>query len=205
MKTARLYKVQNLSDMDVNEFKMLSSKQLTVPRDNLFEWRNIMPSQPDVCLSMKRGCRKILIIVVLMLLNSCLASTPVEPVAITPINGGLQILAMSRPTWDGTRPDSLCVPDIGDDINWHLKSSLRKRGYKVIDFKVPPLENSNRPDPVAAWSGDELRQSTPESVDGIFRLRIIEYLDASLCDSGYEAKFLGITAIAEIFNRKNGS
>lgn len=163
-----------------------------------------MPSQSDVCLSVIQSCRNMLAITSLLLLTSCIDYSKIEPVAITPINGGMQILALSRPTWDGTRPDSFCVPDIGDDINWHLKSSLQKRGYKVIDFKVPPLENSNRPDPVAAWSGEELRQSAPESVDGIFRLRIIEYLDSSLCDSGYEAKFLGITAIAEIFNRKNG-
>ena len=140
----------------------------------------------------------------LLLLTGCLTSPQVEPVAVAPIDGGLQSLALIRPTWDGTRPDSFCEPDIGDDIHWQLKRSLLKRGYQVIEFKVPKLENSNRPDPVAGWSGKQLRQSTPESADGIFRLRIVEYLDASLCDGRNELKFLGITAIAEIFDRKNG-
>lgn len=163
-----------------------------------------MAAQPDTYLPMKQGCRKMLAIAGLLLLTGCLAYPHVEPIAVTPIDGGLDTLALMRPTWDGTRPDMFCVSDIGDDIHWQLKRSLLKRGYQVIEFKVPSLEISNRPDPVAGWSGKELRQSAPESADGIFRLRIVEYLDASLCDGRNELKFLGITAIAEIFDRKNG-
>ncbi len=53
-----------------------------------------MSSQSFVFMSRRKGCRKILIIVVLLLLTSCLASTPVEPIAIAPIDGGLKSLAM---------------------------------------------------------------------------------------------------------------
>jgi hypothetical protein len=140
----------------------------------------------------------------LLLFSGCVAYTDVEPVAIAPMEGELKTLALLRPTWDGTRPDSFCAPYISDDIEWQLKQSIRDRGFQVLAFEVPALENSYRPDPVASWSSDELFQLAPESADAVLRLRIVEYLDSSLCDSGYEAKFLAITAIAEIFARNNG-
>ena len=154
--------------------------------------------------AMKRNVRRFLVSVGLLLLTGCLGSPPVRPGSVVPLAGDVQILAMLRTTWDGTRPDAFCQPDIGDDIRLQVKQALRARGYRIVDFKTPSLENSNRPDPVAGWSGAELSRKAPPVADGIFRLRIIEYLDAALCDGGFELKSINIAIIAEIFAPSDG-
>ncbi len=159
-----------------------------------------MPVDADLCQSLKKGWRKRFCLAGL-LLTSCLPLPPLEPIAITPIEGGVKSVALSRPTWDGTGPDRFCEPDIGDEIEWQLKRSMLKRNYELLDFKLP---SRKVPDQVAGWSGKEFSLSAPESADAVFRLRIVNYLDASLCDTGRDLKFFGMTAVAEMFDRKNG-
>ncbi|WP_020677727.1 hypothetical protein [Geopsychrobacter electrodiphilus] len=153
--------------------------------------------------SIKRNLRYFMVVAGLLMLTGCLGyPRPVK--TLQPLPADVKTLAMIRTTWDKTRPDAFCQPDIGDDIYRQMKQSLQDLGYQVVDFKVPPLDNSNRPDPVAGMSGAELLHNAPQSVDGIFRLRVVEYLDAALCDTGYESKSLDLTAVAEIFARKDG-
>lgn len=113
-------------------------------------------------------------------------------------------LGLVRVTWDkGTRPDAFCVPDIGDDISYRLRLGLQQRGYRVTRIAVPPLDNSFAPDPVASWSPERLFEQAP-GTERILRVRIVEYLDASLCDTdrhGTTSTSLDITAKAEIFAR----
>lgn len=145
-----------------------------------------------------------LLVVAVLLLSGCLPSPQVEIVPFTTPETQINSLALTRTTWDGTRPDAFCQPNIGNDIDWHLKKGLTKRGYKTLPLPVADLDNSNRPDPVATWSFEQLLGAAPDGADGIMRLRIVEYLDGSLCDSGYEMKSLGITAIAEIYSIQSG-
>lgn len=143
----------------------------------------------------------ILLSMAVMLLGGCfLPSRTVEPKPFSDPEARISTIALMRATWDGTRPDPFCQPDIGDEIDRHLKWALEKSGYKILSFQVPDLDNSNRPDPVASWSSSQLKDAAPEGADAIMRLRIVEYLDASLCDSGYEIKSLNITGIAEIYS-----
>lgn len=163
-----------------------------------------MPVQSLFRCAVKQNGRRFLVSLALLLLVGCLGSPPDEQGVVVPLANDVQTLAMLRTTWDGTRPDSFCQPDIGDDLRLQVKQALQARGYRVIDFKAPRLENSNRPDPVAGWSGAELINKAPPAADGIFRLRVTEYLDAALCDGGFELKSLNIAAIAEIFAPGDG-
>lgn len=156
------------------------------------------------CSSIKQLRRKFLATAGLLLLTSCLGTPRTGNNQPTPLTTQVHTLALTRTTWDGTRPDSFCQPDIGDNIRWQMKQSLLALGYQVNYVRLPALDNSNRPDPVAGWSGAQLSQQIGPATDGIFRMRIVEYLDASLCDTGFESKSLGITAVAEIFASNDG-
>jgi len=145
-----------------------------------------------------------LLSMVAILASSCLAYPPTEPVPFSPDDTRISSLALGRPVWESTRPDAFCQPDIGDDIRWQLKNSLINRGYRVVDMDMPPLDNSNRPDPLSTLSPEKFSARAPEIADAVFRLRVVEYLDASLCDSFNELKALDITAIAEIYDRRSG-
>jgi len=153
---------------------------------------------------MRRFLHICLLSMAALLSASCLAYPPTDPVAFDPEDTRVASLALGRPVWDGTRPDDFCQPDIGDDIRWQLKDSLQKRGYRVVDLILPPLDNSNRPDPLASLPDAQLSAQAPDNVDAVFRLRIVEFLDDSLCDSHYELKSLDIAAVAEIYDRRTG-
>lgn len=146
-----------------------------------------------------------LITLATVLLGGCFLPAPqVEVVPFANPEAQISVLALTRTTWDQTRPDPFCQPEIGNDIDWHLKKGLEKRGYTTLSLQVPDLDNSNRPDPVATWGFEQLKGAAPEKADAIMRLRVVEYLDGSLCDSGYEMKSLGITAITEIYSMHSG-
>jgi len=146
--------------------------------------------------------RACLTALILLGTTSCAPPPPATPYAegIQPESN----LGLVRVIWDrGTRPDAFCVPDIGDDIGYRLRLGLERRGYRIIRIDVPPLDNSFAPDPVADWSPDMLFDRTPD-INRLLRVRVVEYLDASLCDTdrhGTTSTSLDITAVAEIFSR----
>ncbi len=139
---------------------------------------------------------------VLLAATSCVP--PPEPVPYAAGTRPASALGLVRVTWDrGTRPDAFCMPDIGEDIDYHLRLGLKQRGYQVTRVSVPPLDNSFAPDPVAGWSPEQLFHQAP-GIDRILRVRVVEYLDASLCDTdrnGGASRSLDITAEAEVFDR----
>ncbi|TYO99883.1 hypothetical protein EDC39_10143 [Geothermobacter ehrlichii] len=146
--------------------------------------------------------RQTIIGLLLVLLTGCAVPAPLPPLPFPPDIGRVSGLALPRITWDkGNRPDVFCEPDIGDAIHRQMRRKAAQRGYRVVRMTVPRLDNSYAPDPVAAWPAEQLLAATPSGADMVMRVRVTEYLDASLCDNSRQGTSLDMTAVAEIFAR----
>jgi len=130
----------------------------------------------------------------LLLLSLMGCVKPTAPAHTVSLN--IHTIALLPPQFPNQKPDTACHPDIGRNVRYWLGQTLKNKGYGIL--LVDAGENAQ----LSAAAGNDLKRLAalaPTHADAVLVVRVVEYLDAGLCDR--ENPSLAMRATARLIRR----
>lgn len=130
-----------------------------------------------------------------LLLLSLMGCTKTLPPPHT-VSLNIHTIALLPPQFPNQKPDTACHPDIGRNVRYWIGQVLKGKGYRILF--VGAAENAQ----LSAAAGNDLTRLAalaPPQADAVLAVRVVDYLDAGLCDR--ENPSLSMRATARLIRR----